>query len=120
MIGLLPGCFKVDISEATQGAKDYIVEQGTAELNNSNEVFNLGALESSNSKLRSRQFAFLAALKKVYEQKDTTDDLTDLLCLEDSRNSANKSFDIRRLPREPINTIEDAQKRIHSKKVVDS
>ena len=116
MMGILPGCFNLEISEPVQGIRDYIVEQGVLESNSPNDLFVLGGLESSNSVLKNRQILFLAALKSLTEKHVKEDDLSDLLCLEDTRESAPR-FNTRCIPRAKIISIEDFHRQIQLKKV---
>lgn len=118
MMGVLPGCFKLEMSEAGfDGKRDYIIEPSEISHSLSGARLNLGASESKNPKIRSRQLAFLNVLKTFSDQNEKDDDISDLLCLESDTASAPKKFDLKKLPREYIPSLADLQKKLQSKKV---
>ena len=118
MMGVLPGCFKLEMSEPDfDGKRDYIIEPSQIHHTQTGARLNLGASESINPKIRARQLAFLDVLKRASEQNYKDDDISDLLCLESDTASAVKKFDTKKLPREYIPCIKELQKSTFSKRV---
>lgn len=108
MLGVLPNCFRLNVSEADRaGHSDYIIQQGDIDLPSSEELLKITAPEGLSKKLQIRQLAFHCALLRIY-QKDQ------------SSTEDQKTFRAQDIPRYPVESIHDLQKKQLAKNVLAS
>lgn len=73
MLGLLPNCFRLTVSEPDEaGRQDYILEHADVELPTSDEILRLASPDAASKKLQLRQLAFHSALFKLAQQRESS------------------------------------------------
>lgn len=104
MLGILPNCFRLSLSEADQtGVQDYIIDQGDVEMPTASELLRLATPEITNKNLKLRQLAFHSALFKFAESQQ--------------QNSSAESPVTFEIPRRTIESIASLQKKQKAKLV---
>lgn len=108
MLGVLPNCFRLTVSESDRaGHTDYIVNQGDIDLPSSEELLQIAAPDSPSKKLQLRQLAFHCALLRI--------------CPNDPISSSDqRAFSSKDIPRYPVESIHDLQKKQLAKNVAAS
>jgi hypothetical protein len=107
MMGLLPNCFRLTVSEPDNaGNIDYIVDHGDIDLPSSEELLRLATPEATSKKLQLRQLAFHSALLGLVDKQSAA-------------VSQQVPIDYA-LPRYPVESIASLQKKQKTKHVQSS